>query len=118
MRMTQIESRVVAAWRKAAADLGFQFTAPFSGHDSGGKHFEALGLVHRFGRRTGTLISVGGEPSADIDYPCDDDFTWSCLGRTGYARYDRQTWIDMLDDWQFIGPESERPAWYSGKSWT
>jgi hypothetical protein len=77
MRITKIESRVVAAWNEAAADLGFQFTAPFVGSTSSGEQFEALGLVHQFGRRVGTLISVGGEPSADIEYSSDDDYTWS-----------------------------------------
>jgi len=24
---------------------------------------------------------------------------------------------DMLDDWQFFGPDSERPSWYSGTPW-
>jgi len=118
MRMTQIESKVVAAWREAATDLDFEFTAPFVGQTSSGKHIEALGLVHQFGRRIGTLISVGGEPSAELEHPCDDDYTWSCLGRTGYARYDRKAWIDMLNDWQFTGPKSVQPDWYSGESWT
>jgi hypothetical protein len=117
MRMTRIESKVIAAWQQAATDLGFQFTSPFVGHDSNGKRFEALGLVHQFGRHIGTLISVGGEPSADIEYPSDNNFTWSCLGRTGYVRYERQMWIDTLNDWQFVGSESERPSWYLSKSW-
>jgi hypothetical protein len=115
--MTRLESKVVAAWREAAAELGFEFTAPFTGRTASGEEIDALGLVHKFGRRIGTLISVGGEPSADVEHPCDDDYTWSCLSR-GYAHYERQTWIDMLNDWQFIGKETERPAWYSGESWT
>lgn len=115
--MTKIESKVVAAWKKAAIDLGFQFTAPFIGKDSNGVQFEALGLVHQFGRRIGTLISVAGEPSADFEHPSDDNYTWSCLGRTSYTQYNRQAWVEMLDDWQFAGPENQRPKWYSGKPW-
>src|SRR6266550_3454606 len=98
--MTRIESKVVAAWREAAADLGFQFTAPFVRRTSSSERLEALGLVHQFGRRVGTLISVAGEPSAEIEHPCDDDYTSSCLSRTGYTRYDRKDWIEMLNDWQ------------------
>lgn len=111
--MTQTELKVIAAWRKAADDLGIQFSAPFIGV-SNGKRFEALGLVHHFGARIGTLISVGGEPSAEIDYPSNDDFAWSCLGRTGYTRYSRKEWMAMLDDWGFWGPEKMRPPWVKG----
>jgi hypothetical protein len=60
------------------------------------------------GRRIGTLIQIGGEPSADLDYPADNDYSWCCLGRTGYKQYKRDLWIEMLNDWEFIGPESER----------
>ena len=58
-RMTKIEAKVVAAWRGAAADLGFQFTSPFVATICSGERFEALGLVHQFGGRIGMLISVG-----------------------------------------------------------
>ena len=118
MRASPIEAQVIQAWRDAAADLNFRFTAPFTGTTAAGAHIEALGLVHQFGRRIGTLIQVGGEPSANLEYAADDDYTWSCLGRTGYTRYDRAAWIEMLNDWQFFGPESERPSWYSGEPWT
>lgn len=56
--MTELESKVVAAWREAATDLGFAFTAPFIGKTSSDKPVEALGLIYQFGRRIGTLISL------------------------------------------------------------
>jgi hypothetical protein len=34
-----------------------------------------------------------------------------------YGEYRRQLFIDTLDDWQFLGPDSERPAWYTGRTW-
>src|SRR5437762_13929916 len=111
--MTKIEAKVVAAWREAAADLGFQFTSPFVATTCSGERFEALGLVHRFGGRIGMLISVGGEPSADAMYPSSEGYSESCLGRTGYTKYDRALWIQMLDDWGFWGEPSSAPAWYS-----
>ena len=116
MRISRSEAKLVQAWRDAAADLKFRFTSPFEGTTAAGVRFEALGLVHQFGRRVGTLIQVGGEPSAESDYPADNDYTWSCLGSTGYRRYDRNFWIEMLNDWQFVGPESERPSWCKGEA--
>ena len=115
--MTDTEAKVVAAWKVAAADLGFQFTSPFVVTLPDGSRHEHLGLVHRFGRRIGALISVLYEPSEKIPRPSGNDYFCSVLG-PGYARYERRSFIDTLDDWQFFGPESERPPWYSGKSWT
>lgn len=118
MHPSRIETKVIQAWREAAADLDFRFTSPFVGTTSSGTCIEALGLIHQFGRRIGTLIQVVGEPSAEVDYAADDDYTCSCLGRKAYTRYDRTAWIEMLNDWQYFGPETERPSWYSGEPWT
>lgn len=114
--MTDIEARVVAAWKEAAADLGIQFTSPFIVISADDRSVEHLGLVHKFGRRKGTLIRVLHEPSEKSLLPAGDDYYWSTLG-SGYGRYNRQFFIDTLDDWQFFGPASERPAWYTGKYW-
>jgi hypothetical protein len=114
--MTDTEARVVAAWKEAATDLGIRFTSPFITTATDGSSREHLGLVHQFGRRSGTLIAVLHEPSEQIERPAGEDYYRSILG-AGYGRYERQSFIDTLDDWQFFGPESERPEWYSGKSW-
>jgi hypothetical protein len=114
--MTDTEAKVVAAWHQAAAELGIKFTSPFA-VTLDGTLVESLGLVHDFGRRIGTLISVLHEPSEAKRLHGGDDYFTSILG-SGYARYDRQLFIDTLDDWQFFGSEAERPSWYSGKSWT
>src|SRR5512139_1525811 len=114
--MTNTEASVVAAWREAAADLGFRFTTPFVVTLADGRQQEHLGLVHHFGRRVGTLIAVLHEPSEKFPRPEVKDYFWSILGPS-YGRYERQAFIDTLDDWKFFGIESERPEWYSGKSW-
>lgn len=115
--MTETESKVVAAWRQAAEDLGIRFTSPVSISAPDGLQYDCIGLVHQFGRRIGTVISVIGEPSAQGPYPGGADYFLSQLG-TGYEQYDRQYFIDTLDDWQFFGSEAERPTWYSGASWS
>jgi hypothetical protein len=115
--MTPTEAKVVAAWKEAAADLGIRFTSPFVVHTPDGRSHQHLGLVHQFGRRFGTLISVLHEPSEQTPRPAGDDYFWSILGPS-YERYDRQEFIETLDDWQFFGSEVERPSWYSGGSRT
>ncbi len=110
-RMTKIEAKVVAAWREAATDLGFQFTSPFTITASDGHRFEALGLVHQFGETIGTLISA--EPAAEPYPPVGDGYGVSYLDPSAYGRYDRAEWIEMLDDWGFWGEAPAAPTWYS-----
>jgi hypothetical protein len=109
--MTKQEAKVVAAWREAAAGLGFRFTSPYLATAQDGQQFEALGLVHEFGGRIGTLISA--EPSADLYPDVGDRYGVSYLSYRGHARYERELWIELLNDWGFWGPPSHAPAWYS-----
>jgi hypothetical protein len=115
--MTSQETRVVAAWKAAAADLGFRFTAPFLVTAPDGRQHEHLGLVHLFGRPAGALISVLGEPSEKLPHPAGESYYRSVLG-SNYDQYDRQMFVDTLNDWQFFGSNTERPSWYSGASWS
>jgi hypothetical protein len=114
--MTDLEAKVVAAWHDAARDLGIRFTSPFTA-EHGGTAISCLGLVHHFGRRIGTIISVLHEPSSEMRDPDGDEFFLSRLSDS-YARYDRQFFIDTLNDWQFFGADAEKPIWYTGKSWS
>jgi hypothetical protein len=114
--MTDKEAKVVAAWKQAANILGVQFTSPFTISSPNGTRQEYLGLVHQFGRRIGTIIAVIGEPSDPPDPEITDDYFWSILGES-YCEFDRQLFVDTLDDWKFFGPSHEQPQWYSGKNW-
>jgi hypothetical protein len=35
-----------------------------------------------------------------------------------YCRYDRQRFIDTLNDWVWFGHPSKAPAWYTGTPWS
>ena len=116
--MTEIESKVVGAWRQAADELGIKFSSPFTTTTPGGS-FDCIGFVHHFGRRIGTIISVLDQPSSMaglVGKWRSEDYFISVLGR-GYSNYDRKHFVDTLDDWQYFGPDSERPEWYTGKCW-
>jgi hypothetical protein len=41
---------------------------------------------------------------------------WSILG-SAYLRYDRELFIDTLNDWGWCG-EGDPPSWYTGEPWT
>ena len=110
--MTETEAKVVAAWKEAAGDLGFKFTSPFVVTLPDGSRQEHLGLVHHFGHRIGTLISVLHEPSEHSHRPTGDDYFWSILS-PGYSPYNREDIIETLDDWGYFGPVASRPHWYA-----
>ena len=110
--MTDTEAKVVAAWRQASVELGFEFTSPFVLVLPDGSQQEYIGLVHHFGRRVGTLISVFREPSEYFPRTESDDYFWSILG-PGYRHYNRDDFIETLDDWGYFGPVATRPGWYA-----
>jgi hypothetical protein len=117
--MTEIEFKVVEAWKKAADDLAIRFSSPFTVVTQDGHRLACIGFIHNFGRRVGTIISILDQPSSLahlVGRWNDEDYYISVLA-AGYGEYQRQTFIDTLDDWQFFGSDSERPSWYTGKYW-
>jgi len=106
--MTKIGARALKEWRKAAGDLGFQLTAPYIATSRTGERFETEGLVHQFGGRIGTLISV--DPEADVYPDVGEGYGISYLS---CSKYDRADWIEILDDWGFWGDPSLAPFWYA-----
>jgi hypothetical protein len=36
----------------------------------------------------------------------------------GYNAFDEALFIGTLNDWQWCGEESQKPAWYTGEPWT
>jgi len=59
--VTDKEMAIGAAWREAANELGIEFTSPFTTvTPESRQHF--IGLIHGFGRKTGTLIFLVNQP--------------------------------------------------------
>ncbi len=112
--MTEIETRVVAAWRRAEIDLGIRFSTPFCHALADGRICECPGLIHCFGSPLGTVIAVLGQPSESEAMPSrEDGYHFSILGEM-YGQFERELFIETLNDWQYYGPVSERPTWYAG----
>ncbi len=115
--MSPDEQRVCEAWQQAAQKLGFRFTPAFP-VTVDGKSFTFLGLVHGFGAPKGALLAIFESGHSLSEYPQPEGYHVSLLSAPSYDHYDRQHFIDTLDDFQWCGPETERPPWYSGKPWT
>ena len=100
------------SWTDAAKDLGVRIDTSFLVNGS-----EVI-LIKSYGSKLGTLI-VPVEPRIKIDFEDlkNKGFYVSQLG-DGYEKYNKDLFIDTLNDWGYYGSESLKPIWYSGKPWS
>jgi hypothetical protein len=122
-KMERKMKSMVRVWRRAATDLGIRVEAPYELVDKSGRVCHFAAYVPDFGSSKGALALVVEPPAFDHDKVAAEcakhHGIWlSCLNAEAYAEYDHQTFIDMLDDWQYFGEEGARPGWYSGTPWT
>jgi hypothetical protein len=113
--MTALEMAICKAWRAAEADLGITFTSPFVLVTETGR-CEYLGLVHGFGAKTGALICFRGPEQKVSHLGGLSSYSVSVL-TDSYASYDRNLFMETLNDWQWCG-EDVAPPWYTGQPWT
>ena len=110
-----LRADIGAAWQEAAADLGLRLTAPFIVVDPGdGAVYEVLALLHDFGAARGTLIVASGDPTPVPPAKARRGYFFSKL-EPAYAHYDRQLWLETLEDWRWCGA-GDPPAWYTGQN--
>jgi hypothetical protein len=115
--MTPIELSVAAAWRAASKELGVVVTAPAAAKIA--QHLDVVVpvLVHHFGRESGALVLVIGEPSEALR-PVLGATNFVSAVAASYATYERDLFVDTLNDWGFFGPPELRPSWYTGAAWS
>lgn len=106
-------------WMKAAKDLGFSFVSPFKI-----KHNEEMisfaGLVENFGSEKGMLIfcSKSWRVQAHANAAESQGYGFSCLSvPNDNELYDKQTFIDVLNDWGWCNKGEPPPPWYTGEPW-
>lgn len=115
MARSEMDELISDAWRQAAVDLGIRVVAPFSLTTESGETewFE----VH--------LPDFGG-PKGMVMASQDRGFT-DMRERLGYYQsnvfpiyrtYDRQCFVDTLNDWGWFGGKGQEPGWYTGKPWS
>ena len=115
--MRQIESaKIRDAWIRAAADLGIDVIAPFT-IETGDGRYTFVGLVKNFGRVKGTLIGTPDDEKIMSEIAIRYDYYYSMLFES-YETYQKQYFIDTLDDWQWFGADDKKPEWYTGKPWS
>ena len=103
---------LIDEWRKAAADLGLMIEAPFFLQLRGGR-IEVRLLLRHFGAANGTLIVT----DFSVIRPFEDQvvalgYGYSTLSEpSSPVTYERDTFVEILCDWGWSGPEEKRPAW-------
>ena len=100
------------SWTDAAKDLGVSIDTSFLFNGS------EIILIKSYGSKLGTLI-VPIESRIKIDFEDlkNKGFYVSQLG-DGYKKYNKDLFIDTLNDWGYFGSESLKPIWYNGKPWS
>jgi hypothetical protein len=103
------------AWIRAAADLDIRVVAPFALTTTNGEAILFEAHILDFGGPKGTV--VGNEKNELGDVRQKSGYFCSNL-YSSYRRYDRQHFIDTLDDWGWFGEKGTEPSWYTGKPWS
>jgi hypothetical protein len=103
------------AWQRAAIDLGIRVEAPFLWHGAEDEGLQCEAHVKDFGGLHGTVL-IDLDSTLDIE-KLKTSYVVSKLG-PGYRTYQRQLFIDTLNDWGWFGDDAKKPQWYTGKSWS
>ena len=99
----------LAAWKMASADLGFNFTSPFTLHHDG-KTFLFFGHLPQIGAKAGMLVLTEYD-SEQCEAASSRGFGYSCISDSNEP-YDRQDFIELLNDWGWSSDEPP-PLWIS-----
>ena len=103
-------------WQEAARELGFTFVPGFTLHD-GTDTFTYLGLVEGFGSSRGMLVITEQDYDPHVRAAEKQGYGYSCMSEHTEP-YDRQTFVEVLNDWGWTGSQEHQPPWYTGEPWT
>ena len=113
--MSTSEPRLAAKWRRVAHDLGLDVVTPFELALASGARARVPVLIHGFGGPRGMLIvdeyreSLANGWAEEV---VQAGYGFSVMSDPGSAEeYDRAVTIEVLADWGWYGPESEKPGW-------
>jgi hypothetical protein len=107
---------MITSWIQASQDLNIIIRAPFilTTEDNLKIRYELF--VESFGSPLGTVI-LDMNDMTDFNIPKKNGYYCSALNPERYGTYDRQLFIDTLNDWGYYGDKSKTPEWYTGQSW-
>ena len=104
------------AWREAGSRLSIRVVAPYRVDLPDGGILEVEVFLPDFGSPNGAF-GISMEDEARGKRAAGAAQFVSHLG-PDYRRFDDELFRETLDDWGWYGPDSERPAWYTGELWS
>ncbi len=107
---------MIDSWMEAGRDLGVE-VIPSCRLEIDQLTFTCL-LVKDFGSVMGTIVMPMDVEQEVLSKIRKTGYFLSRLNPESYCKYDRELFIDTLNDWGYFGPASKRPGWYTGKPWT
>ena len=109
---------ITDAWQVAADELGIQVTSPFTLDDDSGS-IVCPAMISGFGSPLGTVILPLDSPDRERLPSAAQrvGYSYSLLGRP-YDRFDRDFFIETLNDWGWKGDPDNRPDWCTDEPWT
>jgi hypothetical protein len=111
-----IES-MIGAWHDAATDLGIDLVAPYQLVEADGiSRTDCIAWVKDFGSRGGTVVLERNRSLEPIRLRAEAQGKYcSLIDGLAYAQYDRELFIETLNDWTWYGEPERRPDWYTGE---
>jgi hypothetical protein len=104
---------MAAAWRHAANDLAIRFESPFA-MEYQGQTYWCSGWLPDFGNDRGTIIAGRHAVDEIFDVAFALGYYTSGLSPYHYEQYDRDLFIETLNDWGWFGDKDKSPAWFAG----
>ena len=105
------------SWKTAEKDLNIKIQSPFFITSKNEKKLKFDLLVEDFGSQKGMVI-MSMSKMHGLKAIKENGFSFSALNFKSYSTYDRQLFIDTLNDWGYFGDLSKTPEWYTGQPWT
>ena len=116
--MTPEAQKIADAWLRASPDLGIEIISPFLLSAPDGQLVEYVALVPQFGSRRGMLLIFEDQGGLCARIAVASGYGYSCLNLFTYGLYDRDVFIDALNDWGWTDAQNPSPSWYTGEPWT
>lgn len=113
-RLNMDNEKMINAWKQAAGDLHIRIETPFI-IKSDNEEFSYPILICDFGSKVGTIVNLI-EDKIDLGVIKNYGYYCSSINSRSYSKYNRDLFIDTLNDWGFFGDDSNKPDWYTGVS--
>lgn len=104
--------KMVEAWRMAANELRLNIEVPFF-LSVENRLFEFPLHIKDFGGKKGMLVLPENYTEEYFNIAREQGYFYSALS-VSYNKYNRELFIETLEDWGYFGDTDNKPNWYNG----